>query len=101
MADLSWLVKVIESFDSINGALPMSTCQAVPSAASSLPLTERLQLIDDLASGVPDDQPPRLPDSWLQEISRRSDEIDSGIVESEDWLDVKTRLFSKHVDNAS
>ncbi|MDA1018249.1 MAG: addiction module protein [Planctomycetota bacterium] len=79
----------------------MSNYQAVLSAASSLPITERLQLIDELASGVPDDQPPQLSDSWLEEICRRSAEIDGGTVETEDWLDVKARLFSKHVGDAN
>ena len=77
----------------------MSNYQTALSAASVLSVSERLQLIDELAAGVPDDQPPRLSKLWLQEIQRRSAEIDGGDVETEDWADVKARLFSKHVDH--
>lgn len=56
----------------------------------------------DLASLVPDDQPPQLSDAWLSEIDRRSSEIDSGSVATEDWADIRARLFTKHgVDGAN
>lgn len=72
---------------------------SVLSAASSLSVPERLQLIDELASGVPDDHPPRLSKLWQQEISQRSAEIDAVEIQTEDWLEVKARLFAKHVDD--
>jgi putative addiction module component (TIGR02574 family) len=47
-------------------------------AASQLSVDDRLRLIDDLAATVPDDQPPTLSAEWLEEIERRSAEIDAG-----------------------
>lgn len=80
----------------------MSNYESVFSAASQLPVSDRLRLIDDLASLVPDDQPPQLSDVWLSEINRRSSEIDSGAVATEDWADIRARLFTKHgVDGAN
>jgi putative addiction module component (TIGR02574 family) len=80
----------------------MSNYESVLSAASQLPVSDRLRLIDDLASLVPDDQPPQLSDAWLSEIDRRSSEIDSGVVATEDWADIRARLFTKHgVDSAN
>jgi putative addiction module component (TIGR02574 family) len=80
----------------------MSNYESVLSAASQLSVSDRLRLIDDLASLVPDDQPPQLSDAWLSEIDRRSSEIDSGAVATEDWADIRARLFTKHgVDSAN
>jgi putative addiction module component (TIGR02574 family) len=79
----------------------MSNYESVLSAASQLPVDDRLRLIDELASSVPDDQPPKLSDAWLREIDRRSNEIDSGVA-TEDWSDIRARLFAKHgVDGAN
>jgi len=74
----------------------MTDYDAILSAASQLPVTERLRLIDELAASVPDDQPPTLSSAWLEEIERRSAEIDSGAVSTEAWPDVRRRLFDKH-----
>ena len=80
----------------------MSNYESVLSAASQLPVGDRLRLIDDLASSVPDDQPPQLSDAWLSEIDQRSGEIDSGAVATEDWADIRARLFTKHgIDSAN
>jgi len=74
----------------------MTSYQSVLTAASQLAVDERLQLIDALAATVPDDQPPRLSEVWLKEIDRRSREIDSGTVVTENWADIRARLFAKH-----
>ena len=74
----------------------MSSYESILSAASQLPVVDRLRLIDELASSVPDDQPPHLSDEWLSEIERRSGEIDSGAVVTEDWADIRARLFNRH-----
>jgi putative addiction module component (TIGR02574 family) len=74
----------------------MTEYQSVFSAASELSLADRLRLIDDLASTVPDDQPPSLPAEWLAEIERRSAELDSGAVQAQPWPEVRERLFGKH-----
>ena len=74
----------------------MSDYESILSAASQLPVGDRLRLIDELASAVPDDQPPQLSDAWLREINRRSNEVDSGAVVTEEWADIRARLFAKH-----
>ncbi|WP_153557643.1 addiction module protein [Roseimaritima sediminicola] len=80
----------------------MPDYQDILASASQLPVEERLRLIDDLASSVPDDQPPKLADEWLAEIKRRSDEVKSGVVQTESWSTIRERLFSNHgVQDAS
>ncbi len=74
----------------------MSDYESVFISASQLPVDDRLRLIDALASTVPDNQPPKLSDAWLAEIGRRSNQIDKGDVATEDWKDIRTRLFAKH-----
>ncbi len=74
----------------------MSDYQEILTHAFRLPIADRLRLIDELASSVPDDHPPRLSPQWLAEINRRSEEIDSGAVETESWSVIRERLFAKH-----
>jgi putative addiction module component (TIGR02574 family) len=74
----------------------MSDYQDILSMASQLPVDDRLRLIDDLASSVPDDRPPNLSPEWLAEIQRRSDEIDAGTVKTESWSVIRERLYAKH-----
>jgi putative addiction module component (TIGR02574 family) len=79
----------------------MPDYQSILSAASELPVADRLRLIDELAASVPDDQTPSLAEAWLEEIHRRSAEIESGAVPTESWDVVRSRLFKKHgVDGA-
>ena len=74
----------------------MSQYESVLSAASELSIDDRLRLIDDLASSVPDDRPPELSELWLTEINRRSAEIDAETVATEPWHAVRERLFRRH-----
>jgi len=74
----------------------MSQYQDILANATQLPIDDRLRLIDDLASSVPDDHPPRLSPEWLAEIDRRSNEIDTGEVATESWSTIRERLFDKH-----
>ena len=75
---------------------------AIVSEASQLSVIDRLRLIDQLAASVPDDQPPSLSEQWLTEIDRRSKEIDSGVVATESWYSIRSRLFGRYgVDGAS
>lgn len=74
----------------------MSQYESVLAAASELPVPDRLRLIDDLASSVPDDQPPALSETWLAEIERRSAELDAGEAIAEPWPQVRHRLFREH-----
>jgi putative addiction module component (TIGR02574 family) len=70
----------------------MAEYESVLSAAFELTVPERLRLIDELASTVPDDQPPHLSEAWLAEIERRVAELESGAVEGDSWEDVQQRL---------
>ncbi len=80
----------------------MSDYDSVLSVASQLSIADRLRLIDELACSVPDDRPPQVSEVWLREIERRSDEIDSRAVATEDWADIRARLFAKHgIDGAN
>jgi len=74
----------------------MSQYQDILTNATQLPIDDRLRLIDDLASSVPDDHPPRLSPEWLEEVDRRSNEVDAGTVETESWSTIRNRLFAKH-----
>ena len=74
----------------------MPEYQDILTNASQLPIGERLRLIDELASSVPDDHPPRLSPEWVTEINRRSDELDAGTVQTESWKTIRERLFAKH-----
>ncbi|WP_417747250.1 addiction module protein [Rosistilla oblonga] len=74
----------------------MSQYQDILANATQLPINDRLRLIDDLASSIPDDHPPRLSPEWLAEIDRRSNEIDAGTAETENWSTLRDRLFGKH-----
>ena len=74
----------------------MPDYQEVLTTASQLSVDDRLRLIDDLASSVPDDQPPHLSEEWMTEIRRRSDEVDAGTVQTESWSVIRDRLFARH-----
>ncbi|WP_083435190.1 addiction module protein [Rhodopirellula islandica] len=78
------------------GDLAKSEYQDILANATQLPIDDRLRLIDDLASSVPDDHPPRLSPEWLAEIDRRSNEIDTGTVETESWSTIRARLFEQN-----
>ena len=74
----------------------MTDYQEILTHASQLSVVNRLRLIDELASTVPDNEPPHLSPEWLSEIHRRSDEIASGQVQAESWAAIRERLFAKH-----
>ncbi len=74
---------------------PTPAFDSVLSAASQLPVGDRLRLIDALASSVPDDSPPSLSADWLAEIERRSADIDAGKVTTIPWEQVRSDLFKK------
>jgi putative addiction module component (TIGR02574 family) len=74
----------------------MPDYQNVFAEASRLSVDDRLRLIDELASSVPDNRPPHLSAEWLAEVSQRSDEIDAGTVVTESWSVIRDRLFAKH-----
>lgn len=73
----------------------MTDYESILTAASQLSPDDRLRLIDELSSSMPDDQPPQLSQEWLDEIQRRSKEIEEGSVKTESWEDVRARLQSR------
>lgn len=44
---------------------------------------------------APDDSPPTLFAEWDREIQRRSEEIDAGLVVTEEWTTIREREFAK------
>lgn len=64
------------------------------SAASQLPIDQRMQLIDDLTETLPQ-HPSGLSPEWIEEINRRSAEIDAGTAELVDWEVVRADLFKR------
>jgi putative addiction module component (TIGR02574 family) len=68
---------------------------ALLSAASQLPIAERLRLIDELTETIPEVDLPALSPEWQDEIQRRSREIDDGTATLEDWETVRERLFQR------
>jgi putative addiction module component (TIGR02574 family) len=74
----------------------MADYHDILASASQLSVDERLRLIDDLASSMPDDRPSNLPPEWMAEICRRSEAVDSGSVQTESWSDIRDRLLAKH-----
>lgn len=73
----------------------MPDFNSVFSAASQLPVSDQIRLIDALAAHVPDDQPPSLSPAWEAEIEKRTAAIDAGEVTTIPWEKVRGELFRK------
>ncbi|WP_428308608.1 addiction module protein [Lacipirellula sp.] len=73
----------------------MSDYTSLLSAASQLPVAERMRLIDELTETIPGLPAEGLSAEWLEEIDRRSREIDAGTAKLEDWESVRARLFQR------
>lgn len=73
----------------------MSDYTSLLSAASQLPVAERLRLIDELTETLPELHPKDLSPEWQAEIQRRSREIDDGTAQLEDWETVRARLYQR------
>lgn len=67
----------------------MPDYQAVLADARRLPLVDRLQLIEALWDTLPADSLPPLTDEWIAEIQRRSEEYDSGSVQTVPWETIR------------
>jgi putative addiction module component (TIGR02574 family) len=70
----------------------MSDYTSILSAATQLPVDQRLRLIGDLSDSIPE-QEVQLSPEWMEEIERRSAEIDAGTAKLEDWESVRERVF--------
>ena len=66
--------------------------EQVLQAALALPEEERLELVEALlADHAPSGEPPFDP-AWLDEVRRRSTEIEAGAVHSDSWAVVRERV---------
>ena len=67
----------------------MADFENLLSAASRLPVGDRLRLIEALWDTVADEPLPALDEQWVAEIERRSAEYDAGSVQSIPWQRVR------------
>ncbi len=73
----------------------MSDYMSLLSAASQLPVADRLRLIDELTETLPELSTEELSPEWQAEIERRSRKIDDGTAQLEDWETVRARMFQR------
>ncbi len=73
----------------------MSDYASILNAAAQLPFADRERLIDDLAATLPDHPDFQLSQEWIDEIERRSAEIDAGTATTVDWETVRQDLFRR------
>lgn len=73
----------------------MSSYENLLANATSLPVEERLQLIDALWDSLPGDSLPPLSPEWVVEIRRRSAEFDSGGVKTVPWQQIKLEALKR------
>jgi putative addiction module component (TIGR02574 family) len=72
----------------------MADYTEIYSAAAQLPPADRERLIDELVATL-DQVSVSLSSEWIDEIERRSAEIDAGTVELVDWETVRRDLFGR------
>ena len=63
--------------------------------ALGLPVEARAALIDSLLESVDTEVDENAEEAWRQEIYRRLQEIDSGVVELIPWEDAQRRLWAR------
>jgi putative addiction module component (TIGR02574 family) len=66
--------------------------QAIVTAASQLPETDRVHVIEALLESldpVPSEDPEQVAHAWRVEVARRSDELRTGKVEPVPWSEVR------------
>ena len=61
-------------------------------AARALPPAEQVELIDALIAALDEGVAPPLDPDWMQEIQRRSQEYDAGLVKPVPWSEVQAAL---------
>lgn len=67
-------------------------------AALKLPPEEREHLVEELAASLPNDFVGKdIEKAWLDEIGRRSDEIDAGTAEVLDLSDAREQIAQRRV----
>jgi len=73
----------------------MSNYDSVLSAATELPPTDRLRLIDALWETVPPEAEAPFSDEWLAEIGRRLDDIETGREKTVPWSKVREDALAR------
>ena len=69
----------------------MTTLQDILEAAQGLPSAERAQLIHALWASIPPEDWTPPSDSLIGEVQRRSEALDSGLMETSPWAEVRGR----------
>jgi putative addiction module component (TIGR02574 family) len=73
-----------------------SAAKQILEAALKLPVEEREQLVEELAASLPNDFASKdVEKAWLDEIGRRSDQIDAGTAELLDLADVRDQIAQR------
>jgi putative addiction module component (TIGR02574 family) len=73
-----------------------SAARQILEAALKLPAEEREHLVQALAASLPSDFANKdVEKAWLDEIGRRSDEIDAGTAEMLEWSDVREQIAQR------
>jgi putative addiction module component (TIGR02574 family) len=73
-----------------------SAAKEILEAALKLPPEEREHLVEELAASLPNDFASKnIEKAWMDEIGRRSDEIDAGTAELLDWSDVQAQIAQR------
>ncbi len=73
----------------------MPNYESLLSDAISLPINDRIQLIEAIWDTLPEDALPRLSDEWAAEINRRSKEFDTGLIEPTPWEQIRAEAFHR------
>ena len=73
-----------------------SEAKQILEAALKLPPEEREEIVAGLTASLPHDfSSKEIEGAWLEEIKRRSDEIDAGTAEVLDWSDVREQIAKR------
>ena len=75
----------------------MSTAaKEILEAALKLPAEDRERIVEELTASLPTDFASKeIEHAWLEEIGRRSDEIDAGTAEILDWSDAREQIAQR------
>ena len=79
----------------------MTTLQEILDAAQSLPVGQRVELIDALWETMPPTDSPPPSAEWIAEAQRRSEELDAGRMTSAPWPEVRERRGARLAWNAN
>jgi putative addiction module component (TIGR02574 family) len=67
--------------------------------ALALPMDTRAALVDSLLDSLDSTVDPHTEELWEREILRRTKELDSGIVKTVPWVELRSRLIAKPGNN--